>query len=389
MNAETQNFVSAHRNDDIRTLALSMHKYPNVDAQRALENIAGRQMAKHKIPTWYERDDIWYPSHQSMEQCSSELAAEYKTALCFGKTMVDVTGGFGVDCAWMSQRFAEVTYVERQPALCQTAEHNFKALGLNHIRVVNANCVDYLNAMERVDCLFIDPGRRLQQGERVVALEDCEPNVVMLENLLLEKSRRVIIKLSPMLDIAHTIAQLQRVVAVHVVAVRNECKELLLVLDNEEHGNMPLHCINFVADECQQFIFSREEEADTPVAYARELKKYLYEPNAAILKGGAYRSVAMRFELEKLHADSHLYTSDSLMRSFPGRVFEVEGCSNEESTRKLLEGVEKANLTIRNYPGSVEKLRKSLAIKEGGEVYLFATTMANKEKVIIKGRKIS
>lgn len=389
---ETQQFISEHAQNDVRRLALQAKKFPQVDMNAAIVQIAGRQAAADKIPSWHATEGIVYPRHLSLEQCSSELTARYKASLAKGNTLTDLTGGFGIDCAFLSAGFRQVTYVERQEELCEIASHNFPLLGLNHIAVCHEDAVEHLRNMPHADCIFIDPARRNGHGGKTIAIADCEPDVATLEEELLSKATRVMIKLSPMLDLTLALKDMKHVGEVHVVSVNNECKELLLIVTNAENAKppaVPIVCVNLTNKETQRFVFTREEEQAAECAYTDRIGKYLYEPNASILKAGAFRSIASRYGLQKLHPNSHLYTSDLPVEGFPGRTFEVQSTFplNKKEIKEALAGIRKANLTVRNFPASVAELRKRINLAEGGDDYLFATTLNDGKKVIIRGRK--
>lgn len=396
LSPETLAFIDSHRGDDVRTLALQAKKYPAVDMAEAVVQIAGYQIAEKKVPLWAQTAGIRYPQHLSMEQCSSEVTARYKASLVSGDTLTDLTAGWGVDCSFLARNFRCADYVERQEALCRIVAHNFPLLGLPHVRIHCADAVEYLQSMEPVDCLFLDPARRDSHGGKTVAIAECEPDVCRLEPLLVEKGKTVMIKLSPMLDMASALRDLQYVRRIHVVSVNNECKELIILLrkapDEEEAaaGEVIISCeqvVNNSVHQHFQFTFSEEKSAGCPLA--ESVGNYLYEPGAALLKAGPYRLLATRYGVEKLHPNSHLYTSSGLV-DFPGRRFRVTAVSGfgKKDLKVLLEGVEKANLTVRNFPSSVAELRKKLKLKEGGDTYLFATTLASGEKVLIRGEKV-
>lgn len=390
LSAETLHFIEEHACDDVRQLALQAKKFPQVDMPSAVVQIAGRQIASVKVPSWHRVPEVLYPKHLSMEQCSSEVTALYKAGLVEGETFADLTGGFGIDCSFISRRFRQADYVERQVELCALAEHNFPLLGL-HIGVHNEDGVAYLKQMQPVDCLFLDPARRDGHGGKTVAISDCEPDIGMLEDLLVEKAKTVMVKLSPMLDLSLALNTLKWVREVHVVSVNNECKELLLLLRKEAvSSEIVIHCEHIVnTDTHQHFVFTQEQERSSDCPLATQVETYLYEPNASILKAGAYRSLTQAYPLKKLHTSSHLYTSPDFIADFPGRRFKVEAVSGfgKKELKTFLQGIEKANLTIRNFPSSVAELRKRLKLKEGGEDYLFATTLADENKVLIKCRK--
>ncbi|MBR5204036.1 MAG: SAM-dependent methyltransferase [Bacteroidaceae bacterium] len=387
---ETLRFIEENARADVRSLALQAKKYPQVDMAMAVVQIAGRQIAEAKVPSWYRTEGLLYPKHLSMEQCSSEATAIYKAGLVEGDSFADLTGGFGIDCSFLSRKFKQADYVERQAELCELAKHNFPLLGLS-IGVHNEDGVEYLKQMQPVDCLFLDPARRDGHGGKTVAIADCEPDVSALEDLLVEKAKKVMVKLSPMLDLSLALKHLKYVREVHIVSVNNECKELLLILQKESASlDITIHCEHIVnASEHQSFSFTQEQERTSDCPLATEVGAYLYEPNASILKAGAYRSLTQIYACKKLHASSHLYTSEQFIEDFPGRRFKVEAVSGfgKKELKEFLQGMEKANLTIRNFPSSVADLRKRLKLKEGGEDYLFATTLADESKVMIKCRK--
>lgn len=399
----TLDFIREHAGDDVRTLALQAKKYPEVDIPAAIVQIAGRQAAKDKIPSWAATEGILYPRHLSLEQCSSEMTARYKALLFEGEekdglngSLADLTGGFGIDCAFLSTCFRKVTYVERQEELCEIAGHNFPLLGLNHVTVCNEDGVEHLQHMQPVDCIFIDPARRNEHGGKTVSIADCEPDIAQLEEILVTKARRVLVKLSPMLDLTLAMNDLHHVCEAHIVSVNNECKELLLVLKNEVLSpknepvrEVPIHCVNLSPKGDQHFVFTREQEQTASCSFTSEPETFLYEPHASLLKAGAFRSVSHIYKVKKFHPNSHLYTSDELIENFPGRAFRIlsTGSFNKKEMKDVLGGIKKANLTVRNFPASVAELRKRLKISEGGDTYLFATTLADDSKVLIRCEK--
>lgn len=392
ISSETQQFIREHQSDNVCTLALQAPKYPNIDMSTAITQIAGRQIAAEKIPSWKEIEDIWYPKHLSLEQCSSEATARYKANLLRGESLTDLTGGFGIDCSFIASGFQSTTYVERQEELCEIAVHNFHILNLNHITVRNEDGVSYLKAMSPVDCIFLDPARRNEHGGKTVAISDCEPNVAELEELLLSKANRVMVKLSPMLDLSLALKDLRHTQEAHILSVNNECKELLLLLGEEVPAEVPIHCVNIATKgerEKQRFVFTREQELRSKCAYTDTLKNYLYEPNSSLLKAGAFRSIATAYPVEKLHPNSHLYTSDILIADFPGRAFRIiSQCSfNKKEIKSNLSDLKKANLTVRNFPATVAELRKRISLPEGGDTYLFASTLNNGQKILIRCEK--
>lgn len=397
---ETIAFIEAHAEDNVQTLALQAARYPKVNISTAIIQIAARQTARTKMPTWWETSGIRYPNHLAMEQCSSEVTARYKATLIpqemKGGSLTDLSGGFGVDFVCMAQGFSQATYVERQEELSTLATHNFPLLGLPEAQVVNADATKYLNEMTRQTVIFIDPARRDLKGRKTVAVSDCDPNIIRIHDQLMEKAERVIVKLSPMLDISQALEQLPHVSEVHVVAVGGECKELLLVMEaSASSAEARIVCVNLPAHVPETwpkpFSFTRKEEEMAVCTIANEIGSYLYEPNSVMMKAGAFKLIAVQHGMEKLHPNSHLYTSHRLIKDFPGRRFEVvaHGGFGKRELKPLLDSVKKANLTVRNFPSSVADLRKRLKLAEGGDLYLFATTLAGDEKRWILCKKVS
>lgn len=398
LNEATQQFIRLHARDDVRALALHARPAPGVDLPAAIAQIAGRQTLSAKVPSWAATDGILCPPRLSLEQCSSEATARYKAAVVRNHPtprhhLADLTGGLGIDCSFLAPLFGHTDYVERQAGLCSLARHNFPRLGLTQIEVHEADASTYLAQMPPVDWIFLDPARRDGQGGKTVAIADCEPDAARLEPLLLEKAPYVLLKLSPMLDLTQALQELKQVREAHVVAVGNECKELLLVLERNartDADTLPVTCVNLSpkadAPAPPAFTFTRGEEKTSPCPLADVPRTYLYEPHAALLKGGAFRLLARRYAVLKLHPHSHLYTSDELVANFPGRIFRIEDwCGFGKKELKALLGTEKrANLSVRNFPATVAELRKRLRLAEGGNTYLFATTLSTSEKVLIR-----
>ncbi|MFZ4454710.1 MAG: THUMP-like domain-containing protein [Bacteroidales bacterium] len=384
--SKTKEFIRQHANADVTKLALQARKFPDIDMQFVIRQIAGRKAISDKIPSWFVVEDLLFPHHLSLEQCSSEATARYKASLVGGDSLIDLTGGFGIDCTFMAENFNRVNYVERNPELCEIARNNFPLLNLNRIEIHNADSVDFLQETERVDCIFIDPARRNEHGGKTVLVSDCEPDVSHLAPLLLTKANRVMIKLSPMLDLSLALEALPQTTAVHIVSVNNECKELVLILGESTVAEGPITCVNLTKNGIQFFSFTKKEELENLCQYTSELGTYLYEPNASVMKGGAYKTVAPRFGLKKLHPNSHLYTSNTRCDEFPGRIFAVESSFslNKNELKQALSGMQQANLTVRNFPSSVAELRKRLKLSDGGNTYLFATTLADDRKVLVK-----
>lgn len=390
----TQQFIIQHESDDIRQLALKTKSYPSIDMSMAIQQIVGRQIAKNKLPSWYKCHDIIYPRHISLEQCSSESTAQYKASLCGGNILVDLTGGLGVDFSFMAKKHKQSYYVEVQDELVELANCNFNTLNLDQVTIIQKDAFSFLNSFDHVaDTIFIDPARRSDTGKKTVLIEDCSPNLIEIEQLLDNKAEQTIIKLSPMLDISQALNSLANIKEVHIISVNNECKELLFIKEKslEEKFETSLICINLIANkEKELFVFTKAEESSSNISYTDTPAKYLYEPNASILKAGGYRSLALKYNLKKLHPNSHLYTSDILVNHFPGRKFQIENIisPNKKEIKTQLNKTIKANIATRNYPFSVADIRKQTKLKEGGTDYIFATTLANEKKVLILCQKI-
>ena len=382
-------FILQHRTEDVCKLAL--RKMPEgLDAAFCLQQIEGWQLARKKIPHWAETEGLLYPPHLSMEQCSSQQTALYKRKVverllgsqCEG--MMDLTGGFGIDFSYMAPLFREAVYIDQQEHLCQIAQHNFQLLGLQHARVRNAQSEGVLKDMGHTSLIYVDPARRDGAGRKVVLLQDCQPDVVVLQDELMSHAKVVMLKLSPMLDIQQALRQLHHVQEVHVVSVNGECKELLLVMYQQE-APLRYNCVN-ITDHVQETII--EDTAVRPIICEQE-KAYLYEPNASILKAGVQDALCKIYKVEKLHAFSHLFTSDHLIKNFPGRSFRIVGRSDfgKQGLKQLLTGLKQANITVRNFPATVLELRKKLKLAEGGSVYLFATTVSDDSHALLKCEK--
>lgn len=353
--------------------------------------MANNQLIAKKLPAWTAVAGLTFPTRLSLEQCSGSAAAHYKRQLIErffpngGRYMADLTGGLGVDFSALAPHFQKASYVERQAALCAAARHNFPLLGLQQAEIIEGDGVDFLQNMPEADLIFLDPARRDACGRKTVLIEDCEPDVVQLLPLIWLKTALLVVKLSPLLDLNRALTALPEVTEAHIVAERGECKELLLVLQRGQTGSTTIYC----SDGAQQMAFRPEEEQQASVTYAPQPLAFLYEPNATLLKAGAFKLIAERYHMQKLHPNSHLYTADQWVPDFPGRGFRiVQVCGfGKKELRALCNTVDQANLTIRNFPGSVAELRKRLKLKEGGEAYWFATTLYDGKHVIIDCRK--
>jgi len=386
LDTATIEFIAQHRNDDVRTLALQAKRYPAVDMREAVTQIEGWQQAREKLPAWASVDGIIYPPKISMEQCSSEKTAKYKAGLIKGNSFADLTGGFGIDFSYIARSFNEAYYIERNERLCDIATANFSLLGLKQAKVMNGNSEELLDSLPHLDWIYVDPARRDGDGRKVVALSDCEPNIAELD--LLSKAGMAMVKCSPMLDITLACRQLGCVSSVHIVSVNNECKELILILGSNDFTGLATHCVNIQKDGIQEFSFTQNDEEIAGISYCSEVGKYLYEPNASIQKAGCPNSLSARYHVYKLHPNSHLYTSGTLAHNFPGRIFEViEVMGFSKADIKKIQALQKANITVRNFPESVQLLRKRLKLADGGDNYIFATTLNDGGKALIVCKK--
>ncbi len=397
---EEREFIRTHARDELTGLALKLSKCRTLDASRVIRQVRGMQVVAKKVPSWSAfADNLLFPHLLSLEQCSSETTARYKAALLQTlpfqpiRRMADLTGGLGVDCWFLSREMDQADYVERQAALCAAAQHNFSVLGGSNLRVNEADSLEYLTRMEPVDLLYLDPARRSADGGKVVVLSDCEPDVVRIRDLLLEKARYVLVKASPMLDISLALKQLPESRAVHVVSVDGECKELLFLLAVEPVSpGVEIVCVNLRTQGRDEFdVFEMDAMREARANEADRLGTYLYEPNASLLKAGAFAYLTTRYPVAKLHSNSHLYTADVCVPDFPGRVFRILDTIpyQRKAFSQRWPNVVKANITVRNFPDTVAAIRRTLKVPEGGDDYVFATTLWNGDKVLIRTVKIS
>lgn len=385
-------FIKEHAADDPARLLLSAARYPGMDVPFLAEQIAARRQIREKLPSWYKNEALIFPAKIAAEQCSSEQTAGYKQRLVEPEVcMYDLTGGLGIDSYFFSRKVDRLVYIERFPGYCDAARHNFSVLGTENITVIQADATLYLDRITEADGFYLDPARRGESNKRVFALQDCEPDLPCLLPALLQKAPKVIAKLSPMADLRMTLDLLPGTTSVHLLSVKNECKEVVVVVERKtEEKGIPVHCINWGADGSESsFVFEWEKEAVTPVVWAERVETFLYEPNASVLKAGAFRQVGAQMGVKKLHPSSHLYTSSERVKDFPGRIFRVEEIF--PFTGKLCKGIAKsipqANITARNFPLTVDELRKRTKIRDGGTLYLFATTLLDGSKVLIRCSK--
>ena len=438
INDNVKDFIKKHLNDDVNKLALS--KFPeDIDKHFVVRQIHARQVLSKKLPSWAENDELIFPKKLSLEQCSSELTAKYKTSLSTKshemtrkgfsedscdladkkRILVDLTGGMGVDTSFLSDNFDKTYYVDMQEELCEIAKHNFKILDKN-IEVVNDNAEHFLTTCDEVDCIYLDPARRDEYGRKMVSLHDCSPDVVELHDILLKKAKKVLVKVSPMLDIEMIKKELTDITEIHVVAVRNECKEILLEIQKlknsksqqlsnsvtQKLSNSATQQLRILAIDLREnwnFSFTEDEECDAQWTLADSVGKYLYEPGVACMKAGCFKLLSQRYKLDKLHRNSHLYTSDELVADFPGRIFEVvcavpfdkktkkeiaSRCQRPTANGQQPDIKLKASVAVRNFPLSAEELKKNLGLQDGNDFYIFGTTMKGEKKIVVIAQKL-
>ncbi len=388
LDKKVQEFIDKNLNSDITKLILKGSPFENVSIQELSNQIIGKQKSKNKLPHWFTTKNIYYPAKISIEQTSSEVSAKYKASLVSGKNLIDITGGFGVDAFYFSEKFDKVTHAEINKELSEIVTHNYNQLAIKNIQTIAGNGLDFLKeTTEKFDCIYIDPSRRSDIKGKVFLLKDCLPNVPENIDFLFTKSNTILIKNSPMLDITATLNELKFVKEVHVIAVNNEVKELLFLLKKNNKEAIDIKTVNLLKNSNQNFNFKYKNKPNTTYSLPA---KYLYEPNAAILKSGGFNEVTNQYDIKKLHQHSHLYTSEELILNFPGRTFKIEEVYpyNKKKLKKQLT-VSKANITTRNFPKTVAQIRTETKLKDGGDSYLFFTTNSNNELIVVNCTKAS
>ena len=382
LHIDIQEFINNHLHSDISELLLKGIPFETVDSKLIIEQIEAKKRCQKKLPTWFNAENIYYPNKLNIEQTSSEITAKYKSELVSGKTLIDLTGGFGVDAYYFSKQVENVIHCEIDSGLSKLVKHNFEALQVSNIICLNENGIEALKRIDKsFDWIYIDPSRRDSSNQKVFLLTDCEPNIKVYQGLFFKYSQNVLIKTSPLLDLSATLLDLKHVKEIHVVAVNNEVKELLWILERDFEGNTKVKTVNIKKNQLQNFEFNFKNETEATAIYSQPLT-YLYEPNAAVLKSGSFNSVSEILNIPKLHKHSHLYTSEVLV-NFPGRQFKIEKMLPFNKKAFSKEKITKANITTRNFPLSVNDIRKKLKVKDGGQLYLFFTTNVNHEKIIL------
>lgn len=387
LNTEIQDFIKKNLNSDISSILLKGTNFYSVETKAIIEQIEAKKRCEKKLPTWFHCKNIYYPNKLNIEQTSSEVSAKYKSDLIKGDSIIDLTGGFGVDCFFFSKRFKTVEHCEINESLSNIVNHNYKQLEANNIKTIHADGIDYLKSTnQNFDWIYIDPSRRHDSKGKVFFLNDCLPNVPQHLELLFKHSKNILIKTSPLLDLSVGISELKHVKTIHVVAINNEVKELLWVLEDGFEGDISIETVNIKKDQNDYFNFSLENEKLIDSKYNQPLA-YLYEPNSAILKAGGFHSITKQLDVFKLHKHSHLYTNKTEI-DFPGRAFKIENIIsyNKKALKKL--NITKANITTRNFPETVQQIRKKFNIKDGGDSFIFFTTNIDNEKIVIITTKL-
>lgn len=386
LHTEIQRFIDDNLNADISKLLFKGSLFPEVTIQELVEQIESKKKAEWKLPTWFKTPGIYYPSKLNIEQTSSEITARYKANLLKGHILIDITGGFGVDSYYFSRTNKKVIHCEHQKELSVIVNYNFQQLQAQNIECISTDGISYVQQLkEPVDCLYIDPSRRNEKKGKVFLLEDCEPNIPKHITTLFDHSPNLLIKASPMLDISQGIKALKNIKEVHIVAVENEVKELLFLLEKNYSRPAVIKTVNIKKKTVEKFNASLETLAKSTFSTP---KKYMYEPNAAILKAGLFNEVSFQLKINKFHNNSHLYTSKDLIE-FPGRRFEIIRTipySPKEIKKLILS--HKANITTRNFPESVAQIRKKTKLKDGGDHYLFFTTDLNEKHIVLICKKV-
>ena len=387
LNVELQAFINDNIGKSISKLALQKNPFPEVEWIFILNQIEAKTKAKDKLPTWFSTENIIYPSKISIEQTSSEKTAAYKASIVFGETLIDLTGGFGVDDYYFAKTIKHVTHCEINTELSHLVKHNFRQLYVSNITCLAGDSATTLSALNsKWDWIYIDPSRRNDAKGKVFMLKDCLPNVPENLDFYFNNSTNILIKTAPLLDISAGLSELKNVKTIHIVALENEVKELLWELQAGYCGDISIKTVNILKEKNETFDFVLNDQQKTASLSAPQ--KYLYEPNSAIMKSGGFDDVATCFNLNKLHKHSHLYTSTHLI-SFPGRIFEIQKTFpyNKLEMKSYLEKTQ-ANITTRNFPDTVESIRKKWKIKDGGNVYCFFTTDENNDKIVLICSKI-
>jgi len=382
LNIDIQNFIKANLSADIPALSLKKSPFPNISSRELAEQIDSKKRSEHKLPLWFQSEGIFYPSKLAIEQSSSELAAIYKSNLLIGDNIIDLTGGFGVDTYFFARKGKNVTHCELNIELSEISHYNSEVLG-EKINYLQVDGIEYLNSHdETFDTIYIDPSRRVN-SKKVFLLKDCDPDIILNLELLRSRSKLLIIKTAPLLDIHSTINELKEVSAIHIVSIKNECKELLYLINNQSCSNDPMIiCALIGADQTITYSFRTSEERNFLLNEYSDPMDFIYLPDVSLLKAGCFKLITRDFSVYKIQQHTHLYTSERFIDSFPGRKFLMQ---NSWSYGKFLKenSFKKANIICRNFPISPENLKKKLKINDGGDEYLIFCTNKKNELIVL------
>ncbi len=385
LNTGIQDFIKNNLNTDSLSVLMKKPFFEGVSNTELVQQLEGRKKCEKKLPTWFSTPLIYYPKKIHIEQTSSELTALFKSKLISGKSLADLSGGLGVDSYYFSKSFGEVIHIESNPLLASIVKHNFETLQ-SPIKCIQGDSMEFLKNNDSVyDCLYIDPSRRDENKKRVFLLSDCEPNIPLHLDTLWSKTHQILIKTSPLLDIKKGMEELQQLKQLWVVGVKNEVKELLWLLEKDFQGEPSLEAVNLESDQ-ETFRFQLTEEAESSSKLSEPLM-YLYEPNSSVLKSGAFKCVGERYQLNKLHTHSHLYTSD-VLKTFPGRRFKIVEVLDYQAKNLRKYRKTKVNVSTRNFKQSVADIRKKHHLLDGGALYIFFTTNLDNKNIVVVCEKV-
>jgi len=389
LNSDIQDFINTHINSNIHELILKGSPFEGLDIKELIEQIEAKKKCAPKLKTWFETPKIYYPNKLNIEQTSSETAALIKSEFMQGESLVDLTGGFGVDSYYFSKQFKSVVHCEMDSKLAEIAAYNFEILGVKNIESHNKDGIEFLKSCsDTFDWMYIDPSRRDAQKNKKFLIEDCSPNVITHQDLFFKHTKNVLIKMSPMLDISVGTTALKHVKTVYIVAVKNEVKELLFHQEKDFNGTATLQTLNSHPKNTEHFSFEIPQEENAEATFSSP-KTYLYEPNAAVMKSGAFKLISTKYRLDKLDPHTHLYTGDEKIVDFPGKIYQISNCFpyQKKSLKKAIGGL-KANVKTRNFVEKIEALKILFKLSDGGDLYLFFTTSDGK-KIVVEGRLVS
>ena len=386
LHPEVQQFISEHINADISKLIFKGSPFKGITIQELAAQIVSKKKSEQKLPSWFNSENIYYPNKINIEQTSSEITAKYKSDLVSGASFIDITGGLGVDDYYIAKKFSSGVHCELNTELSEITQHNFTQLGITNMTFIQGDGIDYILKNEtHYDWIYSDPSRRNETKGKVFLLADCLPDIPSHLDSLFEKTEHILLKLSPVLDITSALNELKFTKEIHVVGVNNEVKELLFILQKGYAENPKIKTLNISKKETEYFEFNFKEES---IPTYSEPRSYLYEPNTSILKSGGFSKVSEKLGIDKLHQHSHLYTSKKIVK-FPGRSFKIESVVtyDKKKLKKLIPS-KKANITIRNFPETVQQIRKKTGLKDGGDLYLFFTTSESDKKIVVVCKKL-